>query len=78
MTVTTNTAQDSKPQPWKSVWPPTSGVAHRNTAIPESLSDDELTSQRAYGSHASNTKGKIVHITKTMCKCNNTQFRSWI
>lgn len=68
----TNTAQDSKSQPWKSVWPPASGVAQQDMAIPDSLSGDELTNQRAFGSHASNTKGRIVHLTQTMCRCNNS------
>lgn len=73
MTGTTNIAQDSKSQPWKSVWPPASGVANQDSAVLDGLSDNELTNQRAYGSHASNTKGKIVHIMSTMCRCNNSQ-----
>ncbi|PGH26391.1 hypothetical protein AJ80_01889 [Polytolypa hystricis UAMH7299] len=55
---------DSTSQPWKSVWPPTEAVVNRASAIPEGLSTDELTNQRAYGSHASNTKGRIIHISK--------------
>lgn len=75
MTGTTKNGQDTKLQPWKSVWPPMPGVAHRDIAIPESLSGDELTNQRAFGSHASNTKGRIVHIAKTMCKYTSTHLR---
>ncbi|KAF2452477.1 hypothetical protein BDY21DRAFT_359302, partial [Lineolata rhizophorae] len=56
--------QPGKAQPWKSVWPPPEGVVDQATTIPEGLSDEEMTNQRAYGSHASNSKGRIVHITK--------------
>ncbi|OCK87032.1 uncharacterized protein K441DRAFT_671410 [Cenococcum geophilum 1.58] len=59
MAPTTNT------QPWKNVWPPAEGVADQAAVIPEGLSSEEMTNQRAYGSHASNTKGRIVHIKKT-------------
>lgn len=48
-------------QPWKSVWPPAQVVDQANT-IPEGLSSEEVTNQRAFGSHASNTKGRIVHL----------------
>jgi len=51
-------------QPWKAVWPPAEGVADQATTIPAGLSAEETANQRAYGSHASNTKGRIVHITK--------------
>ena len=63
-----NNTQDTKAQPWKSVWPPTSAVAQRDITASSGLSKDEMTNQRAYGSHASNTKGRIVHISKTACK----------
>ncbi|KAL2760420.1 hypothetical protein ACRALDRAFT_2015469 [Sodiomyces alcalophilus JCM 7366] len=56
---TTNNAQT---QPWKGTWPPTAAAATQNAALPQNLSAEELTNQRAYGSHASNTKGRIVHI----------------
>jgi len=69
--MTGNTADNSqgeiKAQPWKKVWPPVEGVAPSNAALPEGLSNEELTNQRAFGSHASNTKGRIVHI-KSTCK----------
>ena len=53
--------QTQQSQPWKAVWPPAQVEA---AAIPENLSTEEMTNQRAYGSHASNTKGRIVHIVK--------------
>jgi hypothetical protein len=53
----------SKSQPWKNVWPPPAGTTDQ-AAIPDGLSTEEVTNQRAYGSHASNTKGKIVHISR--------------
>ncbi|KAK7191275.1 hypothetical protein DPSP01_008346 [Paraphaeosphaeria sporulosa] len=49
-------------QPWKSVWPPAEKVADQADVIPEGISAEEVTNQRAYGSHASNTKGRIVHL----------------
>jgi hypothetical protein len=52
----------TKTQPWKSVWPPTEQVVDQANVIPHGLSSEEVTNQRAYGSHASNTKGKIVHL----------------
>lgn len=52
-------------QPWKSVWP-APAVAAVQTA-PQELSHEEMTNQRSFGSHASNTKGRIVHI-KSNCK----------
>ncbi|KAK0730862.1 hypothetical protein B0H67DRAFT_444930, partial [Lasiosphaeris hirsuta] len=53
-------------QPWKRVWPPaaTRSTATRDNATADDLSVEELTNQRAFGSHASNTKGKIAHIAK--------------
>ncbi|KAF2838488.1 hypothetical protein M501DRAFT_934607 [Patellaria atrata CBS 101060] len=51
-------------QPWKAVWPPVSGVSDQASTIPDGLSAEEVTNQRAYGSHASNTKGRIVHIKR--------------
>ncbi|KAF2727122.1 hypothetical protein EJ04DRAFT_392959, partial [Polyplosphaeria fusca] len=50
-------------QPWKAVWPPVNVIDQAN-AIPEGLSAEEVANQRAYGSHASRTKGRVVHITK--------------
>ncbi|KXX76571.1 hypothetical protein MMYC01_206653 [Madurella mycetomatis] len=52
-------------QPWKAVWPPAPGVADQATTIPASLSPEEMTNQRSFGSHASNTKGRIVHLKTT-------------
>ncbi|KAF2839193.1 hypothetical protein M501DRAFT_1016273 [Patellaria atrata CBS 101060] len=48
-------------QPWKAVWPPVNAV-DQAAVIPEGLSAEEVANQRAFGSHASNTKGRIVHI----------------
>lgn len=56
-------------QPWKAVWPAASDVADQATTLPASLSAEEMTNQRAFGSHASNTKGRIVHLTKATCEC---------
>lgn len=64
-------APTGKVQPWKAVWPPAEGVPDRATTIPEALSTEEMTNQRAYGSHASNTKGRIVHITKRQGKLHS-------
>ncbi|KAI9788355.1 MAG: hypothetical protein M1816_006958 [Peltula sp. TS41687] len=58
----------TKTQPWKGVWPPTQNVVDQANAIPEGLSSEEVTNQRAYGSHASNTKGRIVHIINKKCE----------
>jgi hypothetical protein len=55
-------------QPWKAVWPAVSGVADQATTLPANLSAEEMTNQRSFGSHASNTKGRIVHLTKTDCE----------
>lgn len=57
-------APTQKTQPWKSIWPPTKNAANNDAVIPDGLSDEEMINQRAYGSHASNTKGRIVHIGK--------------
>ena len=46
-----------KSQPWKKFWPPKDGVAAQITLTPE-----EMDLQRSYGTHASNTKGKIFVI----------------
>ncbi|KAK4163826.1 hypothetical protein QBC43DRAFT_300798 [Cladorrhinum sp. PSN259] len=54
-------------QPWKAVWPAPQGVVD-SAAAPSSLSPEETANQRAFGSHASNTKGRIVHLTKTACE----------
>jgi len=53
-------------QPWKSVWPAPTGVAPQAETIPDNISREEMTNQRSFGSHASNTKGRVVHLTK--CK----------
>jgi hypothetical protein len=47
----------SKNQPWKASWPP----AEDNAAQVE-LTPEEMDLQRSYGTHASNTKGKIFAI----------------
>ncbi|PVI00105.1 hypothetical protein DM02DRAFT_614603 [Periconia macrospinosa] len=49
-------------QPWKAVWPPAEQVVDQANVIPQGLSSEEVTNQRAFGSHASNTKGRIVHL----------------
>ncbi|OCK87376.1 uncharacterized protein K441DRAFT_594375, partial [Cenococcum geophilum 1.58] len=64
-------------QPWKNVWPPTENVVDQANVIPEGLSSEEVTNQRAYGSHASNTKGRIIHINKN-CECVRNQRRRCI
>ncbi|KAK0701278.1 hypothetical protein B0H67DRAFT_524274 [Lasiosphaeris hirsuta] len=51
-------------QPWKSVWPAPANVTEQTSTAPQNLSPEELTNQRAFGSHASNTKGRIVHLKK--------------
>lgn len=48
-------------QPWKAVWPPVNVVDQANV-IPAGLNAEQVANQRAFGSHASNTKGEIVHI----------------
>lgn len=48
-----------KSQPWKKFWPPQDGVAAQIELTPE-----EMNLQRSYGTHASNTKGKIFAIDK--------------
>ncbi len=53
-------------QPWKAVWPPTQGAVA--PSAPQNLSSEEMANQRAFGSHASNTKGRIVHLTKSDCE----------
>lgn len=51
-------------QPWKSVWPAEETASNQAATIPKDLSEEELTNKRAYGTHASNSKGRIVHIEK--------------
>jgi len=46
-----------KSQPWKKFWPPQQGDAAQVELTPE-----EMNLQRSYGTHASNTKGKIFAI----------------
>lgn len=48
-------------QPWKAVWP---AAAPQSATMPQGLSREEMTNQAAYGSHASNTKGRIVHLSQ--------------
>ena len=48
---------EQKSQPWKQFWPPQSGVAAKTE-----LTAEEMNLQRSYGTHASNTKGKIFAI----------------
>jgi len=52
-------------QPWKNVWPAPAAVTEQ--AVSQALSHEEMTNQRSFGSHASNTKGRIAHI-KSNCK----------
>ncbi|KAJ4359398.1 hypothetical protein N0V95_002229 [Ascochyta clinopodiicola] len=47
----------SKSQPWKACWPPVEAVSAQAELTPE-----EMDLQRSYGTHASNTKGKIFAI----------------
>lgn len=54
---------ESKTQPWKGVWPAPAPSA-QTAPLPQNLSREEMTNQRAYGSHASNTKGRIVHLNQ--------------
>ncbi|KXX80001.1 hypothetical protein MMYC01_202395 [Madurella mycetomatis] len=51
-------------QPWKTVWPAPTGAPDQAQTIPDNLSREEMTNQRSFGSHASNTKGRIVHLKK--------------
>ncbi|RYO92114.1 hypothetical protein DL764_008183 [Monosporascus ibericus] len=46
-----------KSQPWKQFWPPTEGLA---AEVQPTL--EEMNLQRSYGTHASNTKGRIFTI----------------
>lgn len=46
-----------KSQPWKAFWPPQDGIATQTK-----LTAEEMNLQRSYGTHASNTKGKIFAI----------------
>lgn len=55
-------------QPWKAVWPAAPGIADQATTVSANLSAEEMTNQRAFGSHASNTKGRIVHLKKSDCE----------
>jgi len=64
-------------QPWKNVWPAPAGVADQATTISPQLSHEEMTNQRSFGSHASNTKGRIVHIKKTTCEPANF-WQAWL
>jgi len=49
------------------VWPAPATAVDQAQTIPENLSREEMTNQRSFGSHASNTKGRVVHLHK--CKC---------
>ena len=52
-----------KTQPWKQNWPP------QDIAGQEQLTPEQQNLQRSYGTHASNTKGKIFAIdNKPKCK----------
>jgi hypothetical protein len=46
-----------KTQPWKNFWPP-----QQDNAAQVELAPEEMNLQRSYGTHASNTKGKIFAI----------------
>lgn len=50
-------------QPWKSVWP-APGAQDQAQTMADNVSREEMTNQRSFGSHASNTKGRIVHLKK--------------
>lgn len=53
-----------KSQPWKQFWPPQTGLAAKTE-----LTAEEMNLQRSYGTHASNTKGKIFAIdSKPTCE----------
>jgi hypothetical protein len=53
-----------KSQPWKAVWPP-----QETQAAHIELTAEEMDLQRSYGTHASNTKGKIFAIdNKPQCE----------
>ncbi|KAK1765236.1 hypothetical protein QBC33DRAFT_621439 [Phialemonium atrogriseum] len=52
-------APATKSQPWKQFWPPADGVAAQVEQTPE-----EMDLQRSYGTHASNTKGRLFTIDK--------------
>jgi hypothetical protein len=49
-------SQQPKSQPWKKNWPPQDLVGQAE------LTAEEMDLQRSYGTHASNTKGKIFQI----------------
>ncbi|KAK5652924.1 hypothetical protein OQA88_9403 [Cercophora sp. LCS_1] len=51
-------------QPWKSVWPAPAGAQDQAQTIADDISREEMTNQRSFGSHASNTKGRVVHLKK--------------
>jgi hypothetical protein len=60
-----NTSREQKSQPWKNFWPPQDVGAFQANLTPE-----QENMQRSYGTHASNTKGRIFHIdSQTKCKC---------
>jgi hypothetical protein len=52
-----HTSTASKSQPWKAAWPP-----EETNAAQLELTPEEMDLQRSYGTHASNTKGKIFAI----------------
>lgn len=55
--ISTAATTGQKSQPWKKSWPPRTGPAAQIKLTPE-----EMNLQRSYGTHASNTKGKIFAI----------------
>ncbi|KAK0743506.1 hypothetical protein B0T18DRAFT_328940 [Schizothecium vesticola] len=57
-------APEQTQQPWKSVWPAPATALDQAQTIPENITREEMTNQRSFGSHASNTKGRIVHLSK--------------
>jgi len=57
-------APEQTQQPWKRVWPAPASAPDQAKTIPENISREEMTNQRSFGSHASNTKGRIVHLSK--------------
>lgn len=59
------TTSSNKSQPWKKSWPPRDGPAAHIELTPE-----QMNLQRSYGTHASNTKGRIFEIdTKPKGEC---------
>ncbi|KAK5651091.1 hypothetical protein OQA88_13695 [Cercophora sp. LCS_1] len=52
----------------ESVWPAPAGAQDQAQTITDNISREEMTNQHSFGSHASNTKGRVVHLKKC-CPC---------